>query len=126
MNMQFIKKQQGLTFISWLVILSVAGFFVLVGIKVAPVYIENFAVKSILESVQNEPFAARKSMRELKNLVLKRLDINNIRTLTRDDISIKREKSKTIIRIAYEERRHIVYNASIVMVFDESVELTAN
>ncbi|MEJ2405709.1 MAG: DUF4845 domain-containing protein [Candidatus Thiodiazotropha sp.] len=124
--MQLIKKQQGLTFISWLVILSVAGFLTLVGIKVAPVYIENYAVKSILESVKNEPFAARKSVRELKTMILKRLDINNIRTLTRDDISIKREKSKTIIRIAYEERRHIFYNASIVMVFDESVELTAN
>jgi hypothetical protein len=124
--MQLVKKQQGLTFISWLVILSVAGFLVLVGIKVAPVYLENYSVKSILESVKHEPFAARKSVRELKSMILKRLDINNIRTLTRDDISIKREKSKTIIRIAYEERRHIFYNASIVMVFDESVELTAN
>jgi hypothetical protein len=124
--MHFIKKQQGLTFISWLVILSVAGFLVLVGIKVTPVYIENYAVKSILQSLKHEPFAARKSVRELKSMVLKRLDVNSIRTLTGDDITIKRDKSKTTIRIAYEERRHIFYNAFIVMVFDESVELTAN
>jgi hypothetical protein len=124
--MHFIKKQQGLTFISWLVILSVAGFLVLVGIKVTPVYIENYSVKSILQSLKHEPFAARKSVRELKSMVLKRLDVNSISTLTGDDIIIKRDKSKTTIRIAYEERRHILYNAFIVMVFDESVELTAN
>ncbi len=124
--MQFIKKQQGLTFISWLVILSVAGFMVMVGIKVAPVYLENYSVKTILNSVKNEPFSARKSVRELKGTIFKRFDMNNIRTLTYDDISIKREKSKTTIRIAYEARKHIFYNVSVVMVFDESVELTAN
>ncbi|MET0052396.1 MAG: DUF4845 domain-containing protein [Candidatus Thiodiazotropha sp.] len=124
--MQSRKRQQGLTLISWVVILIVAGFLTLVGIKVAPVYIENYAVKSILESLKTEPFAARKSVRELKNTILNRLDINNIRTLDGDSITIKRDKSKTTIRIAYEERRHIIYNAAIVMTFDESVELTAN
>ncbi len=124
--MHFIKRQQGLTLISWLVILIVAGFLVMVGIKVAPVYIENYAVKSILESLKTEPFAARKSVRELKNTILNRLDINNIRTLNGDNITIKRDKSKTTIQIAYEERRHIIYNAAIVMTFDEMVELTAN
>ena len=33
-QMKSLKKQQGLTFISWLVILVVAGFFVMVGIKI--------------------------------------------------------------------------------------------
>ncbi|MCG7958380.1 MAG: DUF4845 domain-containing protein, partial [Candidatus Thiodiazotropha taylori] len=80
--MQSIKKQRGLTFISWLVILIIAGFLVMVGIKITPVYIDHFAVKSALESVKNEPFAERKSKVELRNMVLKRLDITSIRHVT--------------------------------------------
>ncbi len=124
--MHFVKKQQGLTFISWLVILIVAGFFVMVGLKIAPVYIEHFAIKAALESVKEEPFAARKSVRELKNMIMRRLDINNIRYLTNDNISVTRDKGKTTIRITYEQRRDIVYNAALVMEFDDAVELNPN
>ncbi|MET0065466.1 MAG: DUF4845 domain-containing protein [Candidatus Thiodiazotropha sp.] len=98
----------------------------MVGLKVAPVYMEHFAIKAALESVKEEPFAARKSVRELKNMIMRRLDINNIRYLTNDNISVSREKGKTTIRITYEERRHIVHNASLVMSFDDSIELNPN
>ncbi|MCG7873238.1 MAG: DUF4845 domain-containing protein [Candidatus Thiodiazotropha lotti] len=124
--MQSIKKQRGLTFISWLVILIVAGFLVMVGIKVTPVYIDHFAVKSALESVKNEPFAERKSKVELRNMVLKRLDINSIRHVTKEHIKVKRDTGSRIINVSYEVRRHIAYNAALVMTFDETVELTSN
>ncbi|MCG7982411.1 MAG: DUF4845 domain-containing protein [Candidatus Thiodiazotropha lotti] len=124
--MQSIKKQRGLTFISWLVILIVAGFLVMVGIKVTPVYIDHFAVKSALESVKNEPFAERKSKVELRNMVLKRLDINSIRHVTKEHIKVKRGTGSRIINVSYEVRRHIAYNAALVMTFDETVELTPN
>ncbi|WP_083218407.1 DUF4845 domain-containing protein [Candidatus Thiodiazotropha endoloripes] len=124
--MQSIKKQRGITFISWLVILIVAGFLVLVGIKITPVYIDHFAVKSALESVKNEPFAERKSKVELRNMVLKRLDINSIRHVTKEHINVKRGSGSRIINVSYEVRRHIAYNAAIVMTFDETVEITAN
>ncbi|MES9939111.1 MAG: DUF4845 domain-containing protein [Candidatus Thiodiazotropha sp. 6PLUC2] len=124
--MQSMKKQYGLTFISWLVILIVAGFLVMVGIKVVPVYIDHFAVKTALESVKNEPFAARKSKRDIQRLILKRLDINSIRHVTKDHITIKRSKGGLNVNINYEVRRHVAYNAAIVMTFDESVELTSN
>ncbi|ODB85258.1 hypothetical protein A3194_15115 [Candidatus Thiodiazotropha endoloripes] len=115
-----------MTFISWLVILIVAGFLVLVGIKITPVYIDHFAVKSALESVKNEPFAERKSKVELRNMVLKRLDINSIRHVTKEHINVKRGSGSRIINVSYEVRRHIAYNAAIVMTFDETVEITAN
>jgi hypothetical protein len=124
--MQSIKKQRGLTFISWLLILIVAGFLVMVGIKVTPVYLDHFAVKSALEAVKKEPFAERKSKAELRGMILKHLDINSIRYITKDNIDIKSSSGTRIININYEVRRHIAYNAALVMSFDETVELTAN
>ena len=124
--MQFIEKQRGLTLISWLIVFIMAGFLIMVGIKITPVYIDHFAVKSILESVKKEPFAGRKSVRELRNMIMKRLDINTVRHVTRDHIAIKRSKGVTTIKIAYEERRHVVHNIALVITFEETAELTAN
>ncbi|MES9816489.1 MAG: DUF4845 domain-containing protein [Candidatus Thiodiazotropha sp.] len=124
--MQSLQKQKGLTFISWLVILIVAGFLVYVGIKITPVYIDHYAVKAALESVKNEPLSARKSKREIRNMILKRLDINSIRHINKDHINIKRSGNTTTINVTYEERRPIVYNISLLMTFDETAELTAN
>lgn len=124
--MQSLQKQKGLTFISWLIILAVAGLLFYVGIRITPVYLDHYAVKTILETVKNDPLAARKTKREISNMITRRLDINNIRHVTHEHIKIKRTGRKTNIIVAYEERRPIAYNLSVVMTFEESVELSAN
>jgi hypothetical protein len=120
------KKQQGLTFISWLVILVVAGFFVMVGIKTTPVYLEHFAVKKSLESLKNEPLISRKPLSEIRRMLMRRLDMNSIRHLGKDQIHFTRSGGVTKITISYEERKPIVGNLSLVMTFEDSIELIAN
>lgn len=124
--MKSLQKQQGLTFISWLVILVVAGFFVMVGIKITPVYLEHFAVRKSVESLRDEPFISRKSLPQIRKMLMRRLDMNNIRNLGKDQIHIVRTGGITKINIKYEERKPIVANISLVMTFDDTVELVAN
>ncbi|MEJ2590362.1 MAG: DUF4845 domain-containing protein [Candidatus Thiodiazotropha sp.] len=120
------KRQQGLTFISWLVILVVIGFFVLIALKVTPVYMEHFSVKAALESLKNEPLISRKPVSEIRKMLNRRLDMNSIYSLTKDQILIDRRGGVTTVRIKYEERRNIVGNMSLVMSFDDSIELISN
>lgn len=124
--MQSRNKQQGLTFISWLLVLVMAGMFVLVGIKITPVYMEHFAVKKSLESLKEEPLINRKSVREIRKLLMRRMDMNSIYDLQKDEVIIKRSGGVTTITVAYEERRSIMGNLSLVMTFEDSVELISN
>ena len=124
--MQSRNKQQGLTFISLLVILVMVGIFVLVGIKITPVYMDHYAVKSTLESLKAEPLISRKPLRDIRTMLMRRLDVNNIYGLTKDEITIKRSGGVTKITVAYEERRSIVGNLSLVMTFEDSIELISN
>ncbi|MEW8556205.1 MAG: DUF4845 domain-containing protein [Candidatus Thiodiazotropha sp.] len=124
--MQSLKKQKGLTTISWLIIFIMVGFLVYVGIKIIPVYIDHYAVVSTLKTVQEDPLTARKSKKEIREMITKRLYVNNIRHVNRDHIKIQRSGKVTTINVAYVESRPIVYNISLVMTFDESIELTAN
>ncbi|MBT3000505.1 MAG: DUF4845 domain-containing protein [Candidatus Thiodiazotropha sp. (ex Ctena orbiculata)] len=124
--MQSLKKQKGLTTISWLIIFIMVVFLVYVGIKITPVYIDHYAVVSTLNTVKEDPLTARKSKKEIREMITKRLYVNNIRHVNRDHIKIQRSGKVTTINVAYVETRPIVYNISLVMTFDESIELTAN
>jgi hypothetical protein len=124
--MQSVKKQRGLSFISWLIIFIMVGFFIMVGLKITPVYLDHFSIQAALKSVTEEPFVSRKPVKEIRNMIMNRLNINNIHHVTTDHISIKRSGGITRIEIVYEERRHIAYNIAVVMSFEESAELTPN
>ena len=124
--MQSRNKQQGLTFISWLVVLVMVGVFILVGIKITPVYLEHFAVKKTLESLQQEPLISRKSLREIRTMLMRRMDMNSIYDVKKEEVIIKRSGGVTTITVAYEKRRNIMGNLSLVMTFEDSVELISN
>ncbi|MEN8177792.1 MAG: DUF4845 domain-containing protein [Pseudomonadota bacterium] len=121
-----LKRQRGLTMISWLVVLIVIGFFIMVGLRVGPVYMEHYSVKNILQALEEEPFISRKPIGEIRNMLIKRFNINNIRNLNRDQIKIRRSGGVTTIELNYEQRRPIAGNMDVIMTFNESIELIAN
>jgi len=120
------QRQRGLTLISWLVIFVVAGFFIMVALRITPVYLEHFAVKQSLESLKNEPFIGRKSIGEIRKMLQHRLDVNSVRRIGKDQIKITRTGGVTTVAINYEERRPVMGNLSMVMTFDDSIELISN
>ena len=124
--MQSRNEQQGMTLIAWLVILAMVGVFITVGLKITPVYLEHFAVKKTLESLKQEPLISRKTLREIRTMLERRLDMNSVYDMTKDEVIIKRSGGVTTITIAYEERRSILGNLSIVMTFEDPIELISN
>lgn len=124
--MHCIKKQQGLTFISWLVVLTMVGFFIMVGMRVAPTYLQNYTVKNVMASLEKEPLISRKPVSEIRSMLMKRFDMNNVRNLDRDQIKIQRSGGVTTINIEYEERKPVVGNMDVIMTFKNSAELIAN
>jgi hypothetical protein len=124
--MQTRNGQQGLTFISWVVILAMLGMVVLVGLKITPVYLEHFAIRKTLESLKDEPLISRKPVTEIRKMLMRRMDINSVYDLNKDEVKIKRAGGVTTITIQYEERRPVVGNLSLVMTFEDTIELISN
>ena len=61
-----LKKQQGMTLTGWLVVIAIGLFFALSGLKIIPVYLENFTVKDVVESLKNEPLITKKSTSQVE------------------------------------------------------------
>lgn len=116
-------KQSGLTFISILVILAVLAFFVLLILKIAPIYMENMKVKDTIASLEEEDNLLRKNRAQLFDLVEKRLDINMVNAVTREDITIVKRPGYVSIEIDYEVTENIFANLDVLVYFNDAVEM---
>jgi predicted membrane protein len=115
-----VKKQSGMTMLSWLIVLAIVVFFILIGIKMVPTYLENYSIKQVLKNMENDRDVRAMSAGEMKKSFLKRLKINSVYEFDRDAIKIKKEKSGTSFKVDYEIRKPVAGNVSIIMVFSES------
>ena len=114
------QKQSGMTMLSWLVVLGVAVFFILIGIKMVPTYLENYAIKQVLATMENDRSVRKMTPNEMKKSFMKRIKINSVYEFNRDWIKIKKEKFGTRFSVDYEIRKPVAGNVSIVMAFSES------
>ena len=120
------KKQHGMTAIGFVMLLAMIAFFTAVVLKLTPLYLEHFEVSSVLKSLAQEPGIANKSAAEIEDTIMKRLGINNVTHVTRDNIEISKEDGKISIVISYEARVPMLANIDVVANFkDDKVEVTA-
>ncbi len=115
-------RQQGMTFLGWLLVLAIIGFFATIIFRLAPIYLEYYEVKSILESLRQEPYISKKTPAEVMQLLMKRFDIDAINYVTRDDIDIKQEGGRLTVNIEYEVRTPMMGNVDAVVKFKRSME----
>ena len=119
---QMANRQKGMTMLSWLVVLGILVFFMLIGIKMVPTYLENYSIKQVLENMENDRKVRTMSAGEMKKSFLKRLKINSVYEFDRNSIKIKKEKFGTRFAVDYEIRKPVAGNVSIVMAFSEPNE----
>ena len=121
-----IEHQKGLTFLSILVILMVIGFFVLLILKIAPIYMDNLKVKDTLASLKAEPDLTSHSKAKLKDLLDKRLDINMVNDVSDEDITIIKKPGYVSIDIDYEVTENIFGNLDVLVYFNDTIEVGGN
>lgn len=116
------NSQQGLTAIGMISLLSCLAFFVLLGIRLVPAYIENFKIRSAMDGVVHEPETAQKSSLEIQKMLARRLDIDDVRTIKGTDITVTREGRSLVLATEYEVRSPLLANIDLVVSFSERVE----
>ena len=105
----------------WIAIAGIFGFLVITFFKVFPMYYENFKLKSALEAVQNDMEIDSKSKRAIWDSLRKRLYINEVRSITREHVTMERKDGKTTVTISYELRDDYIGNLFIGGTFSESI-----
>lgn len=108
---------------TFLGVLTVVVFVSVLAMRLVPVYIEYFNVRSSLHTLVDEKGMAKASVHKIKDRLLRQFTINNVRNVTRDAIKVAKEgKHKTVI-VDYEVRLPMVANIDIVIHFNERTPL---
>ena len=118
-----MKKQLGLTMISWIVIIVFLLFQAVIAMNVIPVYLTDSSVKSIVEALPNDPKARSATTKELKILVIKRLSMNNVYSVKPDNIKVKKGRGEKIVTIDYEPRGKLIGNLEYIVHFQHEARV---
>lgn len=119
-----LKKQQGMTLISMSCVAIVVISMFLLALNITPIYMEHSKVTGALESIKKIPEAKNESTEQLNTRLFKILGINNIETITKDNVTITREDTGTTkIQVKYEVVKQVIGNASILVEFDDSADI---
>lgn len=124
--MQTLKSQQGMTAIGWIIVLGLIAFFVLLALRLTPGYLEFMTVKSALQSLNNEPGVTQKTPAEIRSLMGKRFDINDVKSINSKDVMIESQGGRLRVWVDYEVRVPVLGNVDAVTTFQDEVELVRN
>lgn len=116
------NRQQGLTLISLIFILGLIGFFVLLTLKIVPIYLDHGKVTSALEALKATPGLESKGEFEIRDSLNKRFSINYVYDVKQDDIKVIKHGNYVKVDIEYETVVNLVGNLSALAEFHDSIE----
>lgn len=114
--------QRGVSKVGLLIMGVLVALFLMVGLKVGPLYLDNSVVTSLADELVADGNADRLRVDEIKQRFADALRLNSIYDFQLSDIEVVRSGGRTAIRIAYERRMPLLANLDIVAVFDHTAQ----
>ena len=121
-----LQRQKGMTAIGWLVVLLLIAFFGLLGMKIGPIYMENYTIKTVVKSLKNEPRITQESAVKVKDIVMRRLDINGVYDIKSEHVKVKKTPGVMEVEINYKVQKPLIANLEVIATFSEKITLVSN
>lgn len=119
-----IRKQNGLTLIGFVIVLSIVLLFAYAGMRLIPMYLEYYALINAMEKLENDPSAKSMSAPKIKQSIQMSLwasyASNNIKN---ENIHISKRSDGVNVRVTYEVRKDFLGNVDLIGSFDRTVVL---
>lgn len=121
-----MKKQKGMTLISWLILLVIVLFNAIIALNIVPVYINDHSVKSLMKNIESDTSVRGKTPKAMKQAITKRLRINNIYNVSKEHIAIRKGKNTYLIIIQYEPRGKLIGNLDYIVSFKHEARIPSS
>ena len=125
------KHQTGMSMLVMIVIIGLFGYAIFIGIKVTPVYMEFYSIRSIVDGLADEMKVRPMNKNQYLDLLIRRLNINYVevrdlkpsrdgceKTKKKEVFVFKKEKKKIVIGLDYEKRIPMVANIDFLLQFN--------
>ena len=118
----FRKQEQGVTLISYIFILLIVGFFVMLILKITPIYMDHNKVVNSLAGLKDLPDLENKSIYAIKKNLDNRFNVNYVYDVTAEDITIVKRGNFVRVDIEYEVVEPLVGDLSLLAQFHDFLE----
>lgn len=110
------KRQSGMSFISLMVLGVVAGFVIMVGLKVFPTVNEFLTVRRLVDKAAQQGG----SVTEIQSTFDRGAQIDAVSSIQGKDLIVSREGDKTVVSFAYEKKIELFGPASLLLEYKGS------
>ncbi len=116
-------KQAGITALGFIILATLVGVVGLAVMKVAPMYIKNMRMDTILDDVQRELSGESPTPQAIRNELARRFSVEDL-NLNIDAMKITQSKNGYTLSVQYEERAPYVAGIYLLVAYDRQVEIT--
>ncbi|PQJ95515.1 DUF4845 domain-containing protein [Chromatium okenii] len=117
------KSQRGMGMLGILFTIGLLAFFMTVLLKLGPLYADFWTLRSIMVEVSQQS-ATEGGARGISDMLGKRMDVNNIRSITINDFEIeKQDQNKFKVTLNYAQQAHLFFNVDAIVKFEYQVEV---
>ncbi len=113
-----MRGERGLTLLGLIIVLGVIAFFVLLGFRLMPAYMEYFTIKRIITDLANNPELKDASAKDVQIAFERRAAIDYISAVKGTDLQVDKEGDGISISASWEQKVPIVYNISALIAFE--------
>jgi hypothetical protein len=118
-----IHNQRGLTLIGFILVLALALFVSFLGMKIGPIYLDNYYVISSMNAIAAEKGSARLVPYQIRLKFFTQMNLNAIDHVKESHVKVIRGNGVQL-RVSYEVREPVIGNLDVVVKFDKSVRLS--
>ena len=119
------RRQRGAGFLLLIVLIGLASFFGTIALKIGPLYLNFWTVRSIMEEAAQQLDPTQDGgARGIVMSIEKRLYVNSIENIQGSVFEVERlDEQRFRVSLAYEERVHLFFNVDAVVAFNHQIEV---
>ncbi len=114
-------RQRGISFIGFIVVLAVGGFFLFLGMKIGPTYLEFLSIRNAVNKVAAEAQSA--DLAAIRRSMDRQMTIDYAASYKPEFVRVVREGDQIKLVLNYEIRKPLIYNLDFVAKFNHSAPI---
>lgn len=119
------SRQRGMGMLGILFIVGLLAFSMTILLKLGPLYLNFWTIRSIMNDVVEQPETIEGGARGISATIGKRMDINSVANITAKDFDIQKiDQNVYNVTVSYEQRVHLFFNIDAIAMFEYQVEVT--
>jgi len=123
-HMMNSSKQKGFTLVGLILVFALIGIITLSVLKIFPIYMEHLAVQTSIEAIETDPEIKKMTVGQIRGLLEKKLDMNQVTSINAKDAKINRSISDITMKVEYEVRKDYIGNIDIVLSFSDQMAVS--